>query len=595
MNDYLLILSLGPVQGFIASARRSRDLWSGSWLLSEIAKAAAQTLAQSGAELVFPAPGSPLTPDSELSVGNKVQVVLPKVTENEVRKRVTLAARAARQRFCEIAEIANPKTGIRQALWQMQRDDYVEVYAGWAQITEDGYPNAVKLANQALAARKATRDFSPSARLAGELPYFGLPKSSLDGARESVIASETGQSLPLRIRRRLRLSENEQLDCAGITKRLGGNSEQFTPFSRIAAHPWLETLPEAALVDIGKVYEDLITLDLATRVSGNGNYYRNLPYDGQLLYPSRLDAMMRDEQADEQAVTTLKQLKAILQPLWKHYGEPCPYGVILLADGDKMGALLSEVQEREEHIAVTRALSDFAGAVPARVRLFQGHAIYAGGDDVLAFVPLNRAFDCANDLRQHFARILQQVAADLGARNQPTLSVGLAIGHIMEPLGTLRELASRAEKLAKGDSEPDDKKRNALGILLSIRSGATTGLRLRWDDTAGQEAFLTWQHCFAPQTRRLPSRLAYDARQIHQRTGFALQGELKEPGIQAAEFARLLDRARTENGYRLDKKEIEALKARQAQLNDLGKLADELIIARWLAARSARDLAGEWV
>lgn len=54
MTQYVLTLSIGPVQGFIASARRSRDLWSGSWLLSEMAKAAAKSLFEAGAQMVFP-------------------------------------------------------------------------------------------------------------------------------------------------------------------------------------------------------------------------------------------------------------------------------------------------------------------------------------------------------------------------------------------------------------------------------------------------------------------------------------------------------------------------------------------------------------
>jgi len=42
---YLLICSIGPVQDFIATARRSRDLWYGSWMLSELAKSAAWYIA----------------------------------------------------------------------------------------------------------------------------------------------------------------------------------------------------------------------------------------------------------------------------------------------------------------------------------------------------------------------------------------------------------------------------------------------------------------------------------------------------------------------------------------------------------------------
>ena len=53
---YLVAIAIGPVQDFIAAARRCRDLWYGSWLLSEISKAAALELQERGANLIFPAP-----------------------------------------------------------------------------------------------------------------------------------------------------------------------------------------------------------------------------------------------------------------------------------------------------------------------------------------------------------------------------------------------------------------------------------------------------------------------------------------------------------------------------------------------------------
>src|SRR5690606_9238274 len=39
---HLVLAAIGPVQELIASARRCRDLWFGSWVLSELAKAAAR-------------------------------------------------------------------------------------------------------------------------------------------------------------------------------------------------------------------------------------------------------------------------------------------------------------------------------------------------------------------------------------------------------------------------------------------------------------------------------------------------------------------------------------------------------------------------
>ena len=76
MNQFVLMLSVGPVQGFISAARRSRDLWSGSWLLSEMAKASAHYLYEHKAQMVFPYITTQTAPNlqagSDFSVGNKI-------------------------------------------------------------------------------------------------------------------------------------------------------------------------------------------------------------------------------------------------------------------------------------------------------------------------------------------------------------------------------------------------------------------------------------------------------------------------------------------------------------------------------------------
>ncbi|MGI2079320.1 type III-B CRISPR-associated protein Cas10/Cmr2 [Shewanella putrefaciens] len=44
--DYLVAISIGPVQSLIEAGRRAQDLWCGSWLLSEVARAVALKLHQ---------------------------------------------------------------------------------------------------------------------------------------------------------------------------------------------------------------------------------------------------------------------------------------------------------------------------------------------------------------------------------------------------------------------------------------------------------------------------------------------------------------------------------------------------------------------
>jgi len=56
MPQHVLVITLGPVQDFIASARRCQDLWFGSWLLSDLSRAVARTVDAfaGGDALVFP-------------------------------------------------------------------------------------------------------------------------------------------------------------------------------------------------------------------------------------------------------------------------------------------------------------------------------------------------------------------------------------------------------------------------------------------------------------------------------------------------------------------------------------------------------------
>ena len=615
MTQYVLTLSIGPVQEFIASARRSRDLWSGSWLLSEMAKAAAKSLFEAGAQMVFPfvdeATKDRLEPcdrmDDNFSVGNKIQVQVDAADDADVRDLVEQAKAAAQSRFETIArqalrELQAPQdlnVTLRNEIWQMQLNDYLEIQAAWARITEKGYSDASQRAASALAARKATRDFTPAHAADAWDKRFMLPKSSLDGARETVLLEKANGDADLSdvVRRKLGLSRSEQLDCAGIVKRLGGNSEQFTPVTRVAADAWLQGLPENELSKLCDAYEPLIALNLATRVKGNQDIYADFPFDAQLLYRNRLDAALSDNKNNADASEKLSNLKNALKPIWHKYGEPCSYWAMLLADGDRMGELLDRAKTIGEHQAITEALSTFAESVPAKMRDFRAQCVYAGGDDVLGFVALDKAVDCADALRQAFSACLKKVSDVLKAEKTPTLSVGLAICHISTPLGNVRRLAKHAEKVAKGDNYSADQQRNGLGITLSVRSGSDSDWRVQWSDEAGLAAFEKWKKWY--REKKISSRIAYDSRDIFMRTDFSPSNDLSSElhqNIRQAEFARMLDKARDMEGGKLDDEVQEALKRRlnaRPDADALNVLATELIIARWLAAKTQNDLGQE--
>lgn len=606
MNQYLVVLSIGPVQSMIAAARRSRDLWSGSWLLSELSKACAKSLYEQKAKLVFPSVEklSDLAVNSDFSVGNKIQALVEASDVNELMFIIDKAKQATQQRFEQEAnavleELDSPvKADIRDSIWHRQKKGYIEIQAAWAKVdksSETGYIQAVQNATSTLAARKATRDFAPAATNPYEQDYM-LPKCSLDGAFETVLAKADKQ-LKQTTRRKLSLSDSEQLDCLGVIKRRGfkDKAEQFTAFTRVAAHAWIAKLiaDGVDLTKIKNIYEKLVEQNVASRIKGNQGIYKDFAYDAQLLYSYRLDAEIKKWQGNDDAVShQLNCLKEVLKPIWKDYGEPYGYGVMLLADGDRMGELLDKAKSLEQHRAITQALSEFAQGVAGIMREYKGHCIYAGGDDVLGLLPLDTAYACSKELSESFENTLEKVSQGLGAKT-PTLSVGLAICHIMTPMNVIRDLAKQAEKHAKGDHIKDDleKRRNALSVLLSVRSGSDIQVRYQWSDTDGLDTFTKWVKCYVDKS--IPSRVAYDIRDIYLRTRFISQDEMSlQKDIQTAELERMLKQARTNDGKIIDEKTIQELKTRGNQIG-LDKLADELIVARWFAAKTQKELGKE--
>lgn len=582
MPTYLVTISIGPVQSLIGAARRTRDLWCGSWLLSEASRAAARTLhAHQPCCLIFPClrcPDEELkpldAPGDTANIANILRAEVEAPHATVVRALCERARAAAVERLGEVAEAARGQVAwaLRADVWQAQVDDVLETFAAWMETSQDDYRRASEKLGTALAARKATRDFAPSAYAGRE----GLPKSSLDGAMETVLKRD----LPSGARHALMLSDGEQLDTLGVIKRLGGKAEQFTAYSRVAADPWLRERSPDELLRLCDAYEPLVALSKATRTSGNNGAYKAFPYDGQLLHPFRLaNALAQDRDPAVEALGRCVQ---------RIGSAPLPYAAILKADGDRMGALLSEAETADHSRMVSRELHAFASSVGDTVRSCHGHAVYAGGDDVLALVPLPDALKCADALRTDFhGRMTKLVSRlELRADMAPTLSAGIGIGHLMEPLGALRARAEAAEVSAKGDAG-ECSARNALAIKLGVRAGGEITWRARWDDADAFDALSAFMAAYRDGS--LPSRVAYDLRAIDRRFAWLRDDEGgTAQAMRAAEVRRMLDRARA-NGQRIAPALAERV-LEQACKRPLADVADALILARWMAARQAGDL-----
>jgi CRISPR-associated protein Cmr2 len=510
----MLLISLGPIQDFIQSARRCQDLWFGSWLLSELARSAGEAVAAaagSGEAVVFPAglvAQREATDGERPGVSNLIFALVP--PGRSARAVADQAQAKMLGRLLEISALAYapPADDLPAArLWAQhfhagvaaqQLDDLMEWL--WVSLPRTGADDAAYVRDRGalyarLGALKNTRSWTQP-RWARET---GVPKSALDGDRESVLDealfdSKTGPGPELR-RRAFGIKKAERLCAVGLLKRRGqelgdsafhGGKPRFHSTSHIAAGPVLEALAHPKRRDAVRAYlaaleaEGLRLARFAVPPNPSGEGPPTLGgLDGSLLFASRMadhfeedSAVPKAEQpaavkAAERALATLRRAAEV--------AEPSPYYAFLIADGDRMGAAIDALTSPAAHHEIAKALNTFADRCRGIVEEHRGSLIFSGGDDVMALLPLHTALDCARALAVAFARQLSRFQTPEGP---PTLSVGLGISHAREPMSEARRLAQRAEKRAKEGGK------NALCVIVAKRSGADTELVGSWG--AGQ-------------------------------------------------------------------------------------------------------------
>lgn len=600
MTSYLYVLSIGPVQDFIAAARRTRDLWFGSHLLSEISKAAAKKISDEKGNLIFPSSNNPevdLAPKDERDAFNVANIILAELEVqdvNEIKKLDGNAKKAATGRWKEYADNAKIEAArvIDEKIWDEQVGDVIEFYSAWVPFKKETYASDRVQLIRLLAARKSTRNFRKPEGI-----HPGIDKSSLDGARETVLKKDKdiiGGKFPKDLTLRMRRSKGEQLCAVGITKRLGGGRVPFPSVVRVALDPWIRGVQKdenakKILEEIGSMCSGETSFSSGT----GGTLYKDFPYDGQVLFGSRLPVLMEAarELADIQPLQNdgekLTKIKKLVNELQKSgYGEPNPYFAILVADGDQMGKAISRIDDPVYHRNFSARLSKFAKSARDIVEKdYCGCMVYSGGDDVLAFLPVDTCIAAARKLHYEFGEILRDCPEK--GEPSPTLSVGIAIGHIRDPLEDLRTYGKAAEEHAK---EPD---RNGLALHLHTRSGGDPILiREQWrekDKKGLDERMEKWVKMYLDDT--FPDKAAYDLKQLAE--VYRGWDNPPDPVHIQKDLRRLLSRKRPGEGTSaMQETEKQYLEEEVKSYDDLSRLAKELVMARRIA-ESYRQAIGK--
>lgn len=582
---YLMIFAIGPVQDFIATARRSRDLWYGSWMLSELSKAAAKAILKMSpsGELIFPSPSkkTDLNLGSKFTAPNKIVAV---VSGGPNDAAVAIHS-AIKTRMGKLWGDAKKNTGgeYYDEIARKQIDDLVEFY--WVSVPYDdsdekNYARAREKTEAILAARKVTRDFIQPTWSSNS------PKSSLDGARESVIPkseySERGDSKDTIRTKTEDLYKNyharrgEQLSGVDLLKRLGSpaNSPKFKSTSDMAAIPFIQWLNDK---DPGKGDRLIKKIRAEIRKYLTPEEVKKLEDGEGLVFESRYaDSFPLQELSDKQKRDFAAQLE-------KYAGKkkPNPYYALLAADGDFMGRVIDAHKKKGEHKEISKSLADFAVEALKIVEGNQGVPIYSGGDDVLAYLPLNTALKCAQELEAAFETIVGKHSAE---KIKPTLSIGIVIVHHLEPLSDALELVRKAEQDAKS---VDGK--NGLAVILSKRSGTDRAIVDKFETL--HERLMRLMELFS--AKAISGGAAYELQELHR---ILSKTNIPAAGV-SGEAIRIIGRKRESGGERpIDpkvrekfEKWIKGKKGNQEEGESnpvaLDELVREMIIAKELAGK----------
>lgn len=562
--QHLILAAVGPVQEFIAAGRKVRDVWYGSYCLSELSKLMAALLAEKGCTLVFPAPEDPdadLRPESELNVVNRVLAVAPDGKNPADLCREMQEAAQAFWRDLGKKALAEGAGLVDEAIFKSQLSDLGEFYAVWASM-DGGYANARKRVEELMSARKCARIFR-----APSWNGFGRFKSSLDGVRETVLRDGAAA------RSRGRIRDGEHLDALGFVKRMGSfKQDRFDSLVDVAVRT-----TEARRESDPSFKEDYDQL----RKSGKDLAKTELDGDIQwpeMLYEGRLESVLRERaRAGETPNSRVAAFQEDVRNFCKKYGEPEGYLCFLLGDGDHMGKTLDALPDMAAHQRFSRELSRFAKEARGVVERHAGELIYSGGDDVMAYLPLHTALQCASELNSLFGEVMAAACAGRPV-TPPTFSAGLVITHHSESLAEIFERAREAEHHAKEFGA-----RNALAICQNKRGQRGIQLAGKWSDLP--ERMREFIDLYLDKA--LPSRFGYQLRALSKQCGGKLEwkdkaGDEPQPdNVASAELLRVLGRKAVTKETRV---KLLRLLAKYGEIKDL---SDELIVARQLAAAQA--------
>ncbi len=470
-KKYLFLLTIGPVQAFIAQARKTVDLYAGSKILTELTKTGIASIGRH--KIVFPYAKYETEKDWEKvnSLPNRFVAQLSG-TESEINQLGKDTEDAIRAKFKSISENALNDAKISTfPAFEQQIEQHLDIYWAAIELGTDYKETYAKL-EQVIGSLKNMRQFQ-------QYTYDGIGekgrKCSIDGERNAIIYRENPEkkkqfALSSHKTTNYKLDEGEALSAVSYTKR-AYKAESFPSTASIALMHVHHILKNDGLAKI--------CYKLLSETNDQLFYKENIerkPY---------LEKTIRE--SNDNSSLTPNSILNCHENYWKvaekqgfKSSDKHKYYAVLTFDGDSMGKWLggANVNGNLEtfHEDFSKHLSAFAKKADEIVKKeVKGYTVYAGGDDYLGFVNINHLFGVLQELQEAYkTEVSNPLATYRKDGKEITFSAGICIAHYKEPL---RLVLQQAHTMMDKAKDIDDDK-NCFGI--SVIKGSGESLETVW-------------------------------------------------------------------------------------------------------------------
>ncbi len=489
INKQIYLLSIGPVQSFIAQARKTQDLYAGSRLLGDLCKTAIIEAKRQGIIVV-----SPFLPSTSFNgaIPNRVLGLMQEMKTDEELDRIGRDIKGKIvERFEEIANNSITSGLFKPNNFDEQIASHLDLHWAFFPINDD-YTNDYIQAEQQFGAIKNFRPFSQliekgrKCSLDGErnVKFYKpneqerdiqrLLNEKLYQATEQDVFIDKYKSTPLSI-----LQHGEGLSAVSFVKRCYENKSNYS-FPSTAHIAMMDTIFKL------KNFSDLRGLQLVLDYKA----FFGSDFDYQLFFEENINTKYFENNGFKSYIPNLNNIKVTQETLQKHIRNKklkmLKYYGLVVFDGDNMGKIMSGMHlvNKDRLIEfqgfVSKTLFHYASWAKTYLDCPKGKSVYAGGDDFLGFVNLNCLYTVLEELRNQFridveGKIKDEFTTDLDTDFTFTFSAGVAIAHYKTPLSIVLAKAREMEKLAKKKTDKD-----ALAIAALKHSGESHNTCLKW-------------------------------------------------------------------------------------------------------------------